>query len=262
MGMPLRGELTRTTGVSAKSNQSNIDDSVENIDGILSHFVRLSGSGPKVPTPTVAVRLDGVSTAAPEVAKPWSWTAAEAASTGAALVPFLVHLATARDDLESLQFCLAHDPSGEPNTPVEGGRYNSIAGGAVNCLDAGSGRSPLHVAAINGSLKCAKMLLESGALVHQRDSLGHTALYYVGHLLFQCLACADLLVGCASRPRERGGGPGRNRREPGRLRRGVCYTRCGHSCALRGPDGPRYLGQDRDGFIRQDRREALNEMHC
>jgi len=40
-------------------------------------------------------------------AKPWSWTAAEAASTEAALVPFLVHLATARNDAESLEFCLS-----------------------------------------------------------------------------------------------------------------------------------------------------------
>lgn len=177
MGMPLRGELTRATG--APSNLSNIDENVENIDGILSHFVRLSGSGPKVPS--IVVKMDGVATVAPEVAKPWSWTAAEAATTSDALIPFLVHLATARDDAESLEFCLASGPNGDPQTPMDGGRYRSIAGGAVNCLDPASGRSPLHVAALNGSLKCVQILLESGALVHLRDTLGHTALYYVGH---------------------------------------------------------------------------------
>ncbi|KAG1790998.1 uncharacterized protein BJ212DRAFT_1593167 [Suillus subaureus] len=50
----------------------------------------------------------------------------------------------------------------------------------VNCLDPGSGRSPLHVAASNGNIRCVEKLLESGALVHLRDELGHTALYYCG----------------------------------------------------------------------------------
>ncbi|KIJ69086.1 hypothetical protein HYDPIDRAFT_123159 [Hydnomerulius pinastri MD-312] len=54
----------------------------------------------------------------------------------------------------------------------------AIPGGIVNCADAGSGRSPLHVAAINGSTASVSCLLESGALVHLRDTLGHTALYY------------------------------------------------------------------------------------
>lgn len=67
----------------------------------------------------------------------------------------------------------------------------------MNCLDAASGRSPLHVSALNGSVKCLNMLLESGGLVHLRDSLGHTALYYVCALsmrfrIFSC--CADCFV--------------------------------------------------------------------
>ena len=48
----------------------------------------------------------------------------------------------------------------------------------INSLDPASGRSPLHVAALNGSTKCVNILLKSGASVHLRDSLGHTALYY------------------------------------------------------------------------------------
>ncbi|KAH6918395.1 L-asparaginase [Coprinopsis sp. MPI-PUGE-AT-0042] len=47
-----------------------------------------------------------------------------------------------------------------------------------NCLESASGRSPLHVAALNGHTDSVRFLLQSGALVHLRDVLGHTALYY------------------------------------------------------------------------------------
>jgi len=59
--------------------------------------------------------------------------------------------------------------------------FGNIAGGVVNCLESASGKSPLHVAAINGNTRSADLLLRSGALVHLRDTLGHTALYYVSH---------------------------------------------------------------------------------
>jgi 60kDa lysophospholipase len=66
------------------------------------------------------------------------------------------------------------------STPaVEVPQYGGVAGGVVNALEAGTGKSPLHVAAINGHAQCINMLLQNGALVHLRDSLGHTALYYV-----------------------------------------------------------------------------------
>ena len=58
----------------------------------------------------------------------------------------------------------------------------AVASGVVNCLDVGSGRSPLHIAALNGSEQCIRLLLTSGASVHLRDSLDHTALYYVSPL--------------------------------------------------------------------------------
>ncbi|KAG2073431.1 hypothetical protein BDR04DRAFT_1094950 [Suillus decipiens] len=41
-----------------------------------------------------------------------------------------------------------------------------VPGSIVNCLDVGSGRSPLHVAALNGNMRCVEKLLENGALVH------------------------------------------------------------------------------------------------
>lgn len=73
-------------------------------------------------------------------------------------------------------FCLK-EISGKRAAPPSS-HQRSIAGGIVNCFDPASGRSPLHVAALNGSSKCINILLKSGALVHLRDSLGHTALYY------------------------------------------------------------------------------------
>jgi lysophospholipase len=104
---------------------------------------------------------------------PWSWTATEVVSTEAALLPFLVHLAAAKDDVESISRLLAEDGLLSPENQA----WN-IAGGIVNCLDPGSGRSPLHIAALNGNTRSAEALLKTGALVHLRDSLGHTALYY------------------------------------------------------------------------------------
>jgi lysophospholipase len=160
MGTPLRGELTR---VAAKAHatqpaQTTMDEQIEKIQEILSHAVRLSSrtyiKEPVVPSTTVDSVEDSPS--------PWTWTAAEATSTEASLLPFVTHLAVARDDPHGLEFCLRTDPVGE----------------VANCIDA-SGRSPLHTAAINNSVKCLSILLKEGALVHLRDSLGHTPLYYV-----------------------------------------------------------------------------------
>ena len=136
--------------------------------------MRLSSSAPKI-----IITSDSMDEATQASAKPWSWTAAEAASTEAALVPFLVHLATARNDAESLEFCLSRPIDSDQHGHGDDQRYTAVAGGVLNSLDPASGRSPLHVAALNGSTQCASILLRSGALVHLRDSLGHTSLYYV-----------------------------------------------------------------------------------
>lgn len=141
--------------------------------------MRLSNTTPT--TPKIIVSTDSMDEATQDAAKPWSWTAGEAASTEAALVPFLIHLAAARNDVESLRFCLSPSTDTEQHARGDSQRYRAVAGGIVNCLDPASGRSPLHVAALNGSTECTGILLESGALVHLRDSLGHTPLYYVSH---------------------------------------------------------------------------------
>jgi lysophospholipase len=163
MGTPLRGELTGPLGL-APNPPPTIESSLEHIQGVLSHFVRLSAaptvSSPKIPD-------SGASTSAAS----WSWTAAEAMRTESVLLPLLIHLAAARDDIESMTECI-----------VKGGDSvggSLIPGGIANCLSVTSSQSPLHVAAINNSKRCVHLLLRSGALVHLRDAQGHTALYYV-----------------------------------------------------------------------------------
>ena len=176
MGVSLRGDLTRppvSTPVSPDSINTNTDTGLENLYGLLSRFVHLT-SQPSTAPQIVLPGLLG------DASAPWSWTAGEAASVEAALLPFLIHLAAARNDVASLRFCLSTETNNEMLNGSRKGSQTaaSVAGGIVNSLERGSYRSPLHVAALNGSTSCVSMLLESGALVHLRDSLGHTALYY------------------------------------------------------------------------------------
>ena len=156
------------------------------------------------PVPEVTITSPSDTDHAPDdVAAPWSWTAAEASTTEASLLPFLIHLAVARDDIEGVLFCIrfqdaeraghihsveAQQPQQQlsPNNPSDAKmsflRDIGAAGGIVNFVDPASGHAPLHVAALNGSVRSLQILLESGALVHLRDKLGHTALYYVSFL--------------------------------------------------------------------------------
>jgi len=216
--VPLRGELALPTNGDADHSSSNwsLVETKESLPNILHNIARLSAPPPSLPNILVSpvkpsgTSLGGRSTTPPhalpkgpplsslakEATSPWSNTISETASTEAALLPFLVHLAVARDDADALRFCFSTSstndanatPMGEPSQPlfssgvVEAPQaFNSsrgVAGGIVNVVDPASGRTPLHVAALNGSKKCAMLLLESGALVHLRDTLDHTALYY------------------------------------------------------------------------------------
>ncbi|KAI0636433.1 L-asparaginase [Trametes polyzona] len=184
IGTPLRGELTLPESKlpPSLSQHPGIGPSLENIQGVLSQVVRLA-SAPSARAPRIVADVARTSSDAAadtsrdistdDAAAPWSWTAAEAALTEAALFPFLVHLAASRDDTAALAFCLAAEAAPSPAGALWPG-----AGGLANCLDAASGRAPLHVAALHGAVRAAEMLLEAGALVHVRDALGHTPLYY------------------------------------------------------------------------------------
>ncbi|KAG1851819.1 asparaginase-domain-containing protein [Suillus tomentosus] len=192
ISLPLRGELTPP--VPSLAAAPSLDGVNIDLSGLLSQFVRLSSSAPKADIPQIVIGEE-----AQDAAAPWSRTAAERASTEAALLPFLVHLAVARDDVEGLEFCITSAGTASYSGMTEGTAEVVVPGGIVNCLDAGSGRSPLHVAALNGNMRCVEKLLESGALVHLRDGLGHTALYYAarqGHgLIVDTLVSAGANLG-------------------------------------------------------------------
>ena len=171
IGTSLRGELSRSSGTFLQQPLT-AERNLDSIQQILSQFVRLAR--PPSVVPQITITSDSVDSEAQNAAAPWSWTAAEAAMTEAVLFPFLIHLAAARDDLESLQFCLK-----PPDNNDEVLKFKMIPGGIVNCLESSSGRTPLHVACLNGNTRSVELLLRSGALVHLRDNLGHTALYFV-----------------------------------------------------------------------------------
>lgn len=185
IAQPLRGELTRRAhSVPAKPS---VEGDAEIMHNILSRLVTTSSFNRD--TPQIVVSPSSSSEKMQDIPATWTRTAAEAATTEAAILPFLAHLAAAKDHVESLKFCLetaALDLEERDVTDL------AIPGGIINCLEPGSGRSPLHVAALNGSTECTELLLRSGALVHLRDTLGHTALYYAAR---QCHGpIVDLLV--------------------------------------------------------------------
>ncbi|KAI5121020.1 hypothetical protein M0805_005966 [Coniferiporia weirii] len=176
--LSLRGELTPAGRSSAKLSMSQHLDLMHDF---FAQMVRLSSA----PLGTATAPEIGISLAheciTDKSAAPWSWTAGEASATESSLLPILIRLAVAKDDVEGLNFCLhfQDDKStpqslGDANLKLDGG----CAAGVVNSVDPSSGWTPLHIAAFNGSNQCLHILLQEGALVHYRDTLGHTALYY------------------------------------------------------------------------------------
>jgi len=204
--IPLRGELTCSSAlapsqVSTAPSTSGNESSLDTIHHVLSRFIRLSHLPSLVPE--ITITSDAIKTASEthDTAASWTWTVAEASTAEFVLLPFLIHLAAAKNDIENLQYCIEAEKlyldqrgharqSGEPPSTNLGGKNGNIAGGIVNCLDPGSGRSSLHIAALNGHTRIVEVLLQSGALVHLRDTLGHTALYYVRHIAPIC-QCAQ-----------------------------------------------------------------------
>jgi len=236
ISVPLRGELALPSTGHTDNEPSNWtlgETNKESLPNMLDQIARLSAPPPVLPTiavsPVSPARASGAGNITPpkslprgpslsqlakEATSPWSNTISETASTEAALLPFLVHLAVVRDDTDALRFCFetssaidaSATPMAEPPQPLffsgnvevpqafnVGGR--GVAGGVVNVLDSASGRTPLHVAALNGSTKCAMLLLKSGALVHLRDSLDHTALYYVSDRFRKLVQLTQVLLG-------------------------------------------------------------------
>ncbi|EIN07193.1 L-asparaginase [Punctularia strigosozonata HHB-11173 SS5] len=193
IGTPLRGELTRPSTATPASG--SIEQNLESIQDLLTQVVRLSNANTMAQAPQILIDSSSISSS--ESTAPWSWTASEALTTEAALLPYLIHLAAAKNDVEALRFCIkttTPDPAVGVNSPVidRPQQSQAIAGVLVNALDPASGRSPLHTAALNGSVKCVQTLLEAGALVHLRDSLGHTALYYAARQNHE--SAVDVLV--------------------------------------------------------------------
>ncbi|GAB1517910.1 hypothetical protein RhiTH_000965 [Rhizoctonia solani] len=173
VSQPLRGELTLPTPLTRPTTTA-----LDSIQDLLSEILRLSQ--PSKPS------NDSTGTA------PWSTTASHANSTELALLPYLMHLAVARDDPASVANTASHPrhrpPQSAHGTPTAEhphhhlGGPNQFAQGAANAPLPGSLHTPLHTAALQGSTRCTRALLEVGALVHVRDALDHTCLFYAARV--------------------------------------------------------------------------------
>ncbi|KAG9046542.1 hypothetical protein FS837_004241 [Tulasnella sp. UAMH 9824] len=203
---PLRGEMTTSTSLTNSASPG-----LESVSELLSQVLRISSTPSSALPPTssstapplisITSSLASNTTSTPQDTKtakdataPWSLTASDAASTQSALLPFLIHLAAARDDVDGLKYCIEADdqlfnalaqptaevmsPTGAVGAGAGGTTTMTVPGGVVNCLDGATRMSPLHVAALNGCERAVSVLLQSGALVHQRDVMDHTPLYY------------------------------------------------------------------------------------
>lgn len=174
--LPLRGELTSSVNPASNPSTSSHMDSMQDL---FVQMIRLSASSINASVPEIVVSPSHEH-GQDDAAAPWSWTVAEENSAESSLLPVLVRLAVARDDVEALRFCLHYqDKQYQQGSPDPESYTGNFAAGVVNTVDPGSGWSSLHMAAFGGSQKCLSLLLRAGALVHLRDSLGHTALYYV-----------------------------------------------------------------------------------
>jgi lysophospholipase len=175
IGVPLRGELSRAPGTTLQQPLTEEQDS-DSVQQVLSHFVRMIRPSSFALPQIMVTSANNFVDSGEQNAASWSRTATETAMTEAVLFPLLIHLASAKDDIEGIKFCLK--PADNEDEEL---KFKMIPGGIVNCLEYSSGWSPLHVACLNGNVRSVELLLRSGALVHLRDNLGHTALYFVSY---------------------------------------------------------------------------------
>lgn len=117
------------------------------------------------------------------------------------LLPYLMHLAVARDDPTSVVATASHprhpsNPLLPSATTPTAEHPHQFAQGAPNAPLPGSLHTPLHTAALRGSARCTRALLGVGALVHVRDALDHTCLFYAARV--RAREVVEVLVGAGA----------------------------------------------------------------
>ncbi|KAG9124289.1 hypothetical protein FRC07_012131 [Ceratobasidium sp. 392] len=187
LSVPLRGELTLPPPLTRPTTTA-----LDSVQDLLGEILRLS-------QPSISSSGSEEAGADASNTAPWRTTAADAGATELALIPFLMHLAVSRDDPASVVAAASH-PRHPPNTisattPTSEQPYQ-FAQGASNAPLPVSLHTPLHTAALQGSARCTRALLEVGALVHVRDALDHTCLFYAARV--RAREVVGILVGAGA----------------------------------------------------------------
>jgi lysophospholipase len=169
MASPLRGELS----IPNLAATAPLQGQSTSLSGLLSQLIHLI-SGETLPSGVT--EADRASTADSTAA--WTSTQRDSTLVETALAPYLLSLAAARNDKEAMQHLLASVVAldgAKAHTGSATVHLQQQVSGIVNAVDPASGRNALHTASMVGSTDCVKLLLGAGALVHLRDTLGHTA---------------------------------------------------------------------------------------
>ncbi len=170
MGSPIRGELS----IPNLAETAPVVQDSPALSVLLSQLISLiAGTTSMQPIPS----NDNDDVSHIDETAAWSSTQRDSMMMEAALAPYLLSLAAAKNDSAAMKQLLAsmHALDSAKVQGVPGMAQHQQVSGAVNKMDPASGRNALHTAAMNGSLDCLQALLEAGALVHMRDTLGHTA---------------------------------------------------------------------------------------
>ncbi|KIO24077.1 hypothetical protein M407DRAFT_213402 [Tulasnella calospora MUT 4182] len=210
---PIRGVMTMPASLTGAASPG-----LDSVSELLSQVLRISSTpsselpppsrpSSTAPRPLLSITSSLASTTAtPQGAQraknataPWTLTTSDAASTQSALLPFLAHLAAARGDVVELKDCVAADgrlfnalakPTAEAmfSTTGVGGIEGVGAGGSTTMIIPGGGGSRQLLGRSDEDVALAQcgaerqraisVLLQSGALAHQRDVMDHTPLYY------------------------------------------------------------------------------------